>query len=221
MRRPELYVWDWDGTVMDTTGLIARGIQHACVEMGYEAPSLDVARSSIGLNLYDTLELVCPQMPYGKADDYLKAYRGWYLCREAEIGVVDGLEEMMRSMKTAGCRMAVATGKSRRGLDRVLEKTGLGDIFEATVTVDDGYSKPNPGLLGLLEDETGVVVADMIMVGDSTHDLQLAANAGCSAIGVTWGAARRRELAALPHVALCDTLEELKSALSFDAICGR
>ena len=205
-----LYVFDWDGTVMDTTGLIARGIQQAAKTLGLKVPSLETARSVIGLGMADTMRIVNPDCPYERWDEYLQAYKSWYIKREAAVEVMAGLRELLEEMNSQGMRLAVATGKSRAGLNRVFALTGIEHLFEETITADESFSKPNPAMLFELSDRTGVAPADMVMVGDTVHDLQLAQNAGAEAVGVTWGASARLDLEKMPHAALVDTVDELQ-----------
>ncbi len=213
-----LYVFDWDGTVMDTTGLIARGMQYACSVMGGDRPDLNACRETIGLPFAESFARVSPNFRYEKLDAYLEAYRSWYLQREAKVEVVEGLEDLFERMTQAGLRLAVATGKSRAGLIRVFERTGLAHYFEATVTADESFPKPNPAMLEKLSDETGVDVRDMVMIGDSIHDLQLAQNARCDAVAVLWGAARREELEALAAVDYVSDARGLVKALGLERL---
>ena len=150
----QLYVFDWDGTVMDTTGLIARGMQQACVTLGYPQPDLDACRETIGLPFAESFARVAPGFRYEQLDEFLTAYRNWYLQREAQVDVMAGLEDLFDRMTKNGLRLAVATGKSRAGLIRVFERTGLEKYFEATVTADESFPKPNPAMLEKLSDET-------------------------------------------------------------------
>lgn len=214
----QLYVFDWDGTVMDTTGLIAQGMQQACVAMGYRAPDLDACRETIGLPFVESFAKVLPEFRYEDIDAFLTAYRNWYLQREAQVDVMQGLETLFAGMTGEGLRLAVATGKSRQGLIRVFNRTGLEKYFEATVTADESFPKPNPAMLEKLSDETGVDVHDMVMIGDSIHDLQLAQNAGCDAVAVTWGAARPEELKVYPAVAYVPTVAELARVLGLSRL---
>ena len=204
-----LYVFDWDGTVMDTTGLIARGIQEAARSLGLRVPSLELARSVIGLGAADSMRIVNPDCPRERWEEYAAAYKRWYISREAQVEVMAGLEDLLKTMRGRGMRLAVATGKSRAGLNRVFALTGIEPLFEETITADESFSKPNPAMLLELSDRTGVAVSDMVMIGDSVHDMQLAQNAAADAVGVTWGACARRDLLALPHAAVVDTVAEL------------
>ncbi len=211
--RYELYVFDWDGTVMDTTALIARGIQEAARALALPVPDLETARGTIGLGVSETMAIVAPTLPVERWEEFQLAYRDWYIVREAEVFLFPHLRELLDAMRRHGVRMAIATGKSRRGLNRVFEKTGIGGYFEATRTADECFSKPHPQMLEEIFLETGVAPENAVMIGDTGHDLQLAANGRCHAVGVTYGAARREELEALPHDAIVDNVDELAQAL--------
>lgn len=209
----ELYVFDWDGTVMDTTALIARGMQEAAKALSLPIPDYDVCRGTIGLSNPQAMTVVAPTLPESRWDEFWRAYRNWYLVREAEVVLFPHLQELFDAMKKHDVRMAIATGKSRRGLDRVFEKTGIGAYFEATRTADECFSKPNPQMLEEIFLETGVSPENAVMIGDTVHDLQLAANARCDGIGMTYGAGSRDELESVPHKAVVDNVDELAEAL--------
>ncbi len=214
----ELFVFDWDGTIMDTSMLIARGVQEAAKALGYDEPDIAEIKSAIGLSWGEIIERVCPQCPVERYEAFGQAYRDWYIRREEDVPVVEGLEALMRSMVQAGCRLAVATGKSRKGLDRVFALTGLGDIFEETITADESFSKPNPAMLLELMDRTGVAPDKMVMIGDSIHDLMLAQNAGCDALGVTFGACTKEELDKYPNIGIATDTRELARILGVDSL---
>ena len=161
----ELYVFDWDGTVMDTTALIARGMQEAAKALLLPIPDYDVCRGTIGLSNPQAMAVVAPTLPESRWDEFWRAYRNWYLVREAEVVLFPHLQELFDAMKKHGVRMAIATGKSRRGLDRVFEKTGIGAYFEATRTADECFSKPNPQMLEEIFLETGVSPENAVMIG--------------------------------------------------------
>ena len=199
----DLFVFDWDGTVMDTTEPIAAGICHAFVALGYKDPGMQIARSVIGLDWRSAILTIEPEFRFDHYDQFEQAYREYYLVKEKEIGIFPGLEDLMRKMKAAGLRLAVATGKSRRGLDRVFAQTGVGDIFEATVTAE--------------AEETGVDIHQMVMIGDTEHDLWLAKNAGCAAVAVSYGAFPKSELVKW-KVPVVDDVPQLASALGVDEL---
>lgn len=205
----ELVVFDWDGTLMDSTRMIARSLQQACRDVGVPAPSEADALFVIGLNLADTFARVAPGLDADGQRALAERYRHHFLANEAEAILYDGVPEMLADLHGAGRRLAVATGKARRGLDRVLQQTGLGRWFEATRCADEGFAKPHPGMLLMLLDLTGVDPANAVMVGDTTHDLELAANAGVDAVAVDYGAHPASLLETRPAVARCASVPEL------------
>ena len=209
----ELFVFDWDGTVMDTTYLIARGMQEASKALGYPEPPLALARSTIGLGEEDTMRIICPDCPRSRFAEFGNAYRKWYIPREGQVPVFEGLDAMLWGMHRAGLRLAIATGKSWGGMQRVFGITGMAPIFEAVKTADRSWPKPNPAMLLELADETGVEPGRMVMVGDAIHDMQMAANAGASAVGVTYGGGDPAQLEpARPH-AVVPSVAELARVL--------
>lgn len=216
--RWDLFVFDWDGTVMDTTALIAMGLQQACGALGYEVPSFEAARKTIGLGMADTMAAICPQCPASRWDEFTAAYKAWYIRREAQTPLVPGMRELLTAMHGAGLRLAIATGKSRAGLDRVFALTGLEPLFEETITADESFSKPNPAMLLELSDRCGVECARMVMVGDAIHDTLMAKNAGAAGIGVTFAGTSAEEFAPSSPVAVVDNTRELAAALGVSAL---
>ena len=194
----ELIIFDWDGTLMDSTAVIAASLQSACRDVGVPTPSERDARYVIGLNLADTFAHVAPRLDEEGRTRLAERYRYHFLAGEAAMPLYDGVREMLADLHGRGTRLAVATGKARRGLDRVLGLTGLGEFFEATRCADEGFAKPHPGMLLALLDMTGVEPARAVMVGDTTHDLDLAANAGVDAVAVSYGAHDKDLLATRP-----------------------
>jgi phosphoglycolate phosphatase len=152
----------------------------------------------IGLNMADTFRRVAPTLDAEGQRRLAERYRHHFLAREGEAPLFTGVPEMLEDLTVRGKRLAVATGKARRGLDRALETTGLKRWFEATRCADEGFAKPHPGMLLMLLDVTVVEPRRAIMVGDTTHDLELAANAGVDAVAVTYGAHDAALLATRP-----------------------
>ncbi|NUZ06954.1 HAD family hydrolase [Piscinibacter koreensis] len=187
-RRFDLVVFDWDGTLFDSTALIADAIRAACADVGTRVPSEVDARYVIGLGLAEALQHAAPELPASRYRELADRYRHHYLAREDDVVLFEGTVQMLEALKSRGHRLGVATGKSRRGLDRVLERSMLGSLFDATRTADETFGKPHPQMLLELMDELAVGPERTLMIGDTTHDLQLAANAGCAAIGVGYGA---------------------------------
>jgi len=205
----ELVIFDWDGTLMDSTGLIARSLQAACRDIGAPVPSESEALYVIGLNMADTFQRVVPTLDEGGRARLAERYRHHFLAGEHEAALFDGVREMLDDLHVRGRRLAVATGKARRGLDRMLDLTGLRERFEATRCADEGFAKPHPGMLLMLLDITGVEPGRALMVGDTTHDLELAANAGVDAVAVSYGAHPADLLRTRPALARCESVAEL------------
>jgi len=205
----ELVIFDWDGTLMDSTRVIASSLQSACVDVGVPVPSERDARYVIGLNLVDSFDHVAPDLDEAGRKRLSERYRHHFLARENEMPLYAGVVEMLSDLHAKGVRLAVATGKARRGLDRVLDATGLRRWFEATRCADEGFAKPHPGMLLGLMDITGVEPKRALMVGDTTHDLELAANAGVDAVAVTYGAHDAALLGTRPAKARCASVAEL------------
>lgn len=205
----DLIVFDWDGTLMDSTRVIAASLQRACEDIGIAVPTERDALFVIGLNLQDTFAHVAPALDEDGRGRLAERYRHHFLAREHEAPLYAGVERMLGDLHGRGRRLAVATGKARRGLERALDATGLRPWFEATRCADEGFAKPHPGMLLMLLDITGVDPARALMVGDTTHDLELAANAGVDAVAVTYGAHPGELLATRPAIARCASVAEL------------
>ncbi|HET7730105.1 MAG TPA: HAD-IA family hydrolase [Usitatibacter sp.] len=205
----ELVIFDWDGTLMDSTRLIARSLQAACRDVGTAVPSERDALYVIGLNMEDTFAHVAPGLDADGRRRLAERYRHHFLAGEHEAPLFEGVREMITGLHGRGRRLAVATGKARRGLDRVLDSTGLRPWFEATRCADEGFAKPHPGMLLMLLDMTGVDPRRALMVGDTTHDLELAANAGVDAVAVSYGAHPEDLLETRPAIARVASVGEL------------
>ena len=213
----ELVVFDWDGTLMDSTRVIAASLQEACRDVGIAVPAERDARYVIGLGLADSLAHVAPGLDEPGRRELSERYRHHFLARESEMPLYEGVREMLDDLRGRGMRLAVATGKARRGLDRALDATGLRECFEATRCADEGFAKPHPDMLLMLLDLTGVESRQAIMVGDTTHDLELAANAGMDAVAVSYGAHDVDLLATRPARARCASVAELHRWLTTGA----
>jgi phosphoglycolate phosphatase len=187
-RRYDLVVFDWDGTLFDSTALIARCIQQACADLGLAVPGEADARYVIGLGLADALAHVAPELPRERYRELGERYRHHYVAAQDDVALFEGTREMLAMLKARNHLLGIATGKSRRGLDDALRIAGLEGLFDVTRTADETASKPDPRMLVELMHAVGVVPERTLMVGDTTHDLQLAVNAGAHAIGVSYGA---------------------------------
>jgi phosphoglycolate phosphatase len=203
LRQFDLIAFDWDGTLFDSTALITRCIQAACADLGVAVPSDSQASYVIGMGLAEALQHAAPDLPRERYRELGERYRHHYFARQHEIVFFDGTLEMLLALKARGHRLAVATGKSRRGLDEALNTSALRGLFDATRTADETASKPDPRMLLELIDALQVRAERTVMIGDTTHDLQLAANAGTASIGVSYGAHDHETFTAFPvrHVA--------------------
>jgi phosphoglycolate phosphatase len=205
----DLIVFDWDGTLMDSTAHIASAIQQASRELGLATPSDRQARQVIGLSLNEALSLACPDLPAERYPEMVEAYRRHFFSGDETIVLFDGVTTALSALAAEGIQLAVATGKSRRGLDRALEVTGLGPLFSATRTQDDCPSKPHPAMLLELMEQLDCAPEHTLMVGDTSHDLLMARQAGTHAAGVCYGAHPREELASCSPLELFDDFPSL------------
>lgn len=212
-RQFELLVFDWDGTLMDSAAAISESLQAACTELGLPVPSREQARYVIGLGLTDALAYVLPGLPEADYPRVLERFRVHFLRRDAGTTLFPGAAEMIRELRDTGFMLAVATGKSRRGLDRALQETGLQGCFDATRCADEGFSKPHPGMLEAVMDALATPPAATVMIGDTTHDLEMAKAAGVAAVAVTYGAHERAALTACRPLAMADELQDLRQWL--------
>ena len=208
-KRFELLVFDWDGTLMDSTALIVASLQAACSDLGLPVPTDERAQHIIGLGLHDALAHVLPGVAPAEYPRVAERYGHHFRLRDPETPLFAGAEATLRELAAAGHRLAIATGKSRRGLDRALGQTGLAPLFAATRCGDESASKPDPGMLIDLMRLLGTAPGKTLMIGDTTHDLQMAINAGVPAVAAAYGAHPRGQLAALQPLACLDRPQEL------------
>ncbi|RZL55039.1 MAG: HAD family hydrolase [Variovorax sp.] len=202
-RRFDLIAFDWDGTLFDSTRMIARCIQAAVVDVGGAEPSEKDAAWVIGLGLAEALARAAPDVPREKYAELGARYRHHYLQLQDGVVLFDGVLPMLEALKARGHKLAVATGKSRRGLNEVLATVALRDLFDDSRTADETSGKPHPRMLLELMEALDVTADRTLMIGDTTHDLQLAINAGCASVGVSYGAHEPGSFASLNplHVA--------------------
>lgn len=187
-RRFDLIAFDWDGTLFDSTALIVRCIQRAAQDLNLPVPSDQEAAYVIGLGLHEALQKVVPGLPPERYPELGQRYRHHYFAAQHEISLFQGTLEMLAALKDRHHWLTVATGKSRRGLDEALSSTELKGVFDASRTADETFSKPHPRMLEELMAEFGVPPERTLMIGDTTHDLEMARNARTAAVGVSFGA---------------------------------
>jgi phosphoglycolate phosphatase len=213
MKRYELIVFDWDGTLMDSAAMIVDSVQSAARDLGLEPPTEQRARHIIGLGLGDALRHVLPDLPEDHYPELVERYRHHYLSRDHQLVLFAGADALIRQLAEDGFRLGVATGKSRAGLDRALAHTGLGDLFHSSRCADECHSKPHPQMIEELMDELAVAPAQTLMIGDTTHDLLMAHNAGVDAVAVSYGAHSADVLATAVSLYCADSIADLTAWL--------
>ena len=187
-RRFDLIAFDWDGTLFDSTAIIVRSIQEAVRDVGGAVPTDEAASYVIGMALTQALAHAAPDVPPEKYPELGNRYRYHYLQHQDDLSLFDGVLPRLDQLSASGHQLAVATGKNRRGLNEALATTLLKGRFDASRTADETAGKPHPLMLQELMQELGVAPERLLMVGDTTHDLQMAANAGCASVAVSYGA---------------------------------
>ena len=220
MNRPrefDLICFDWDGTLFDSTGIITRCIQQAVVDVGGARPTDEAASYVIGMALMPALAHAAPDVPKDKYPLLGERYRHHYLAHQNDISLFDGVLPMLAELKARHHWLAVATGKSRMGLDNVLATRDLKGIFDASRTADETAGKPDPRMLNELMRQFGTEPERTLMVGDTTHDLQMARNAGCASLGVSYGAHPPSEFEALGPRAVLHSAQALRQWLNAHA----
>lgn len=187
-RQFDLIAFDWDGTLFDSTAIITRCIQNAVRDVGGTVPSDKDAAYVIGMGLVQALAHAAPDVPADRYPELGARYRHHYIAHQNDISLFAGVLAMLGDLKSRQHVLTVATGKNRHGLDEVLQTVELQGMFDGSRTADETASKPDPRMLQELMREFGVDPARTLMIGDTTHDLQMALNAGCPSVGVSYGA---------------------------------
>ncbi len=209
----ELVVFDWDGTLIDSTHAITEALRASAADLGLPVPSRERASHVIGLGLLDAIHYAVPTIAREQMPAFIDRYRVHFLRRDAELQAFDGIPQLLAELQAAGAWLAVATGKSRAGLDRGLLQTGWRAHFLSTRCADEGAPKPDPWMLDDLCEEIGVPPRRAVMIGDTTHDLKMAAAAGAASVAVTSGAHPAADLRACAPAACVDSVAELRAWL--------
>ena len=187
-RQFDLIAFDWDGTLFDSTAIITRCIQLAVVDVGGKEPTREAASYVIGMALMQALAHAAPDVPVEKYPQLGARYRYHYMTHQHDLVLFDGVLELLAELKERHHWLTVATGKSRKGLNEALHAVELKGAFDGSRTADETAGKPSPLMLQELMREFGVSPERTLMIGDTTHDLQMALNAGCASVGVSYGA---------------------------------
>lgn len=214
MKQYSVVVFDWDGTLMDSTHSIVASIQGACRDLELPIPSREQASWVIGLALEPALKHCVPMLTPSMEPIFLERYRHHYLSRDAGLKLFDGVLPMLDDLANQGVTLAVATGKSRVGLNRALAATALHERFAVTRCADETFGKPHPKMLLEIMDSLSVPPEEVLMVGDTSHDLTMASNAGVHGLGVTYGAHSHEELTRCAPQAVVHDIADLHRWLS-------
>ena len=209
-RNFDLIAFDWDGTLFDSTHIITRCIQAAVKDVGGTVPTDQAAAYVIGLGLMQALAHAAPDVPKDKYPLLGERYRHHYQLHADDLSLFDGVLPLLADLKARGYLLAVATGKSRQGLDEALQTVQLKGVFDASRTADKTAGKPDPKMLHELMAELGTSAQRTLMVGDTTHDLQMALNAGCPSLGVSYGAHEPSAFAALGPLHIAHSVQDMQ-----------
>lgn len=208
-RRFDLIAFDWDGTVADSTAIITRSIQEAVRDVGGTVPSDEQASYVIGMALMPALAHAAPDVPPEKHAELGNRYRYHFFKHQNDICLFKGILPLLTELRTRGHWLAVATGKSRMGLNHAFQDEQLRGMFDGSRTADETAGKPSPLMLQELMAEFGVEPERVLMIGDTTHDLQMAVNAGCASVGVSYGAHAPDQFGALGPLFIAESVAEL------------
>jgi phosphoglycolate phosphatase len=208
-RRFDLIAFDWDGTLFDSTQIIVHCIQQAVADVGGAVPTDREAAYVIGMGLMEALAHAAPDVPRERYAELGAQYRRHYMARQNDLSLFAGVLPMLAALRERHHWLAVATGKSRRGLDEVLQTEQLHGVFDGSRTADETAGKPDPRMLHELMREFGTEPERTLMIGDTTHDLQMALNAGCPSVAVSYGAHDTAGFGALRPQVVVHSVREL------------
>ena len=211
-----LLVFDWDGTIIDSAATIAQCIRDAARELGLEVPDRERAAHVIGLGLHDAMRIAVPALPAERYPEFVASYRSNFQARKDSMQLFDGMRELLDELSRKHL-LAIATGKSRRGLDRDLEVHNLKPCFVASRCADETNPKPHPAMLLELMGELSIGHSETLMVGDTSHDLEMARAAGVNALAVTYGAHPEEGLRACAPLQCFSSVAELRQWLTTNA----
>ena len=213
LRRYDLIAFDWEGTLFDSTRIITRCIQEAVRDVGGTVPDDRAASYVIGMALIPALAHAAPDVPQDKYPELGERYRHHYIRHKDDISLFDGVLPLLGALRERQHWLAVATGKSRVGLNEALRSVELHGLFDASRTADETAGKPDPLMLHELMGELGVSPQRTLMIGDTTHDLEMARRAGCDSIGVSYGAHHHDNFDALAPRFVAHSVAELQDWL--------
>jgi phosphoglycolate phosphatase len=215
VRPYDLLVFDWDGTLVDSISSIVACTQQALDDVGVVAVADSAIRRTIGLGIREMIDELVPDCDDALFDRICAAYRShWFAGFGMRSELFTGVVELLAELSASGYLLGLATAKSRQGLELDLERTGLSGCFDGSRTVDEAPPKPHPGMIEGLIEELGTTAGRTLMIGDTAHDLETAANAGAAAVGVLGGSHGRDQLERGPHLEILDHVLDLPAWLA-------
>jgi phosphoglycolate phosphatase len=213
----KLVVFDVDGTLVDSRAILKQASDAAFHALGLPPPPYDALRQIVGLNLAEGLARLAPEQPPDVLDELIAHYKSSFGDLHRQPGFTEplypGAAELLDRLKGEGWRIAMATGKSRRGVDMIVAMHAWADLFDSTHCADDGPGKPHPAMLLGAMRALKADASDTVMIGDTAHDIRMARAIAVRAVGVTWGFHTREEIAAAGADAIFDTFEDLAADL--------
>jgi len=209
-RQFDLIVFDWDGTLMDSEAKIVRCMQAAAVDTGIPDPGADAIRDIIGLGLNEAMQVLFPEQVPVRRAELVERYRRHFLELDTTgMPLFPGVTQGLTQLTQQGYLLAIATGKARRGLDRVLDETGMRHLFVSSRCADEAFSKPHPQMLEDILDQTGVEAGRTLMVGDTVYDMEMARSAKVAGLAVSYGVHARERLLDCGALACLDSFPEV------------
>ncbi|WP_165855353.1 HAD family hydrolase [Marinobacter sp. JSM 1782161] len=214
---PKVVIFDWDGTLIDSVDHIAGSLHQAATELGFPAREMDAYRDIIGLGIVEALQTLYPGMSEAEVQAMREGYaRHFFTKKTAPQNIFPGIGELLVDLKTGRAQLAVATGKSRRGMTRALASSGLGPHFAITRCADETRSKPDPAMLHEILAHFDIAPDEAVMIGDTVYDMEMAQRIGMPAIGVEWGVHKRDRLELYAPQAVVEDVPGLRRALELD-----
>lgn len=214
MKRYKAVIFDWDGTVMDSTACIIGAIQAACIDLELPVPSVEDAGWVIGLSLQTALQRCAPSLKEEQLPLFVERYRHHFFLRDQQLPLFDGILPLIDDLKSRDIRLGVATGKTRAGLDRVMSAHQLADRFDYTRCADESRGKPHPAMLFDTMKALDLTPEEVLMVGDTTHDVEMAGHAGVDCMAVTYGAHSKRTLLVSEPTVMVSSVREMRDWLT-------
>lgn len=206
----KLIVFDWDGTLMDSEARIVACMQGAISDLNLPVRSVEEIRNIIGLGLREAVTMLLPDLSAADYQALVERYRYHFLVGDKTPSLMfNGAVSLLTALLDQGHFLAVATGKGRQGLNKVLAETGLTSVFHATKCADETFSKPHPQMLLDIVNQLGADVKQTLMIGDTVYDMEMANNAGTAALAVSYGVHSKQRLLDCRPLSCVDTVTEL------------